>query len=94
MSKKLPIVCYLFTGFDNNNSLTKFITNYKKYKSGYKHDLIVCFKLIPNEKINYLTKKLSTIKHKLFIDPEKKMIGILEVIGELQKNIKIKLFFL
>ena len=72
MSKKLPIVCYLFTGFDNNNSLTKFITNYKKYKSGYKHDLIICFKLIPNEKINYLTKKLSTIEHKLFIDPEKK----------------------
>ena len=68
MNKK-PLVCYLFTGFDKIKSFSNFIKNYKKYKAGYSHDLIVCYKLISAKKIKNLEDKMLNIKHKIFIDP-------------------------
>ena len=37
------LVCYLFTKFDEDKSLINFKANYLNYKSGYDHDLIICF---------------------------------------------------
>ena len=86
-------VCYLYTAFDKKKSLTNFIKNYKKYKSGLSHNLIICYKLLDFNTIIKLRKLLKNIKHIEFIDPEKKMIGILAVIKEYQKNIYKDIFF-
>ena len=69
MSKKRILVCYLFTKFDKKSSLLNFIRYYKKYKSGYKHDLIICYKLFKTEEIKNLEKKIKNLRHSKFIDP-------------------------
>ena len=66
--KKKPLVCYLFTVFDKKNSLKNFIRNYKKYKSGYYHDLLICYKMIGEKHITKLEKELLGIKHIKFVD--------------------------
>jgi len=67
MSKN-PIVCYLFTKFDKTKSLNSFIKNYKKYKPGHNHNLIICYKLLKKKNINTLEKKFQDIEHKVFVD--------------------------
>jgi hypothetical protein len=67
--KNEVIVAYLFSGFENKENLYNFIKHYKKYRSGYKHRLLICFKLIDNKKINELRKILKKIKHIEFLDP-------------------------
>ena len=84
-----PLVCYLFTGFDKSKSFFNFINNYKKYNSGYNHDLFICYKLLNNKRINILENKIKKIKHKVFIDLQQIMIGILVVIVDLLKNLEI-----
>lgn len=66
--KKKTLICYLFTVFDKKNSLKNFINNYKKYKSGYSHDLLICYKLINEKHIIKLEKELHGIKHIKFVD--------------------------
>jgi hypothetical protein len=61
--KRKPIICYLFTVFDKKKSLKNFIKNYKKHKSGYQHDLLICYKLINKKKIIQLEKELLKITH-------------------------------
>ena len=53
MYKKKIIVCYLFTGFDKITSFNNFIRHYKKYKSGYKHSLLICYKLLKEKKLKF-----------------------------------------
>ena len=62
------IVCYLFTTFDTQKTLNDFINNYKKYKAGARHKLIICLKLFKRNEIIKLRKKLKTLKHIEFID--------------------------
>ena len=69
MYKKKIIVCYLFTGFDKITSFNNFIRHYKKYKSGYKHSLLICYKLLKEKKIKILEKKITDLNHQVFIDP-------------------------
>ena len=45
------LVCYLFTKFDNKETLLNFVQNYKKYDSGLNHDLLICFKLMDNNQV-------------------------------------------
>jgi hypothetical protein len=66
--KKKTLICYLFTGFDKISSLKKFIDSYKKYKSGYQHDLLICYKLINEKKINKLEKEFVKINHIKYVD--------------------------
>ena len=68
MSKSKIVVCYLFTKFNKTSSLTNFVKNYKKFNSGYIHDLLICYKLLDINKIKILEKKLSTLKHTKFVD--------------------------
>ena len=72
MSKIKPLVCYLFTAFDNENSFINFIKNYKKYNAGHKHDLLICYKLMKTNQIEKFEKKISNLKHLIFKDPGKK----------------------
>tara|TARA_B100001063_G_scaffold168006_1_gene157053 strand:- start:863 stop:1666 length:804 start_codon:yes stop_codon:yes gene_type:complete len=66
----IPIVCYLFTVFDEISSMSDFINHYNKFNSGMKHKLIVCFKLLEISKVKILRNKLNNINYEEFIDPE------------------------
>ena len=69
--ENIPIVCYLFTCFDEISSLKEFIKNYKKYSSGINHKLIICFKLLDRSKINDLVNIIININFTPYIDPVK-----------------------
>jgi hypothetical protein len=62
------LVCYLFTKFDDESSLIKFIDNYKKMLSGLDHDLLICFKLLDKNRIDNLKIYLKNIKYIEYID--------------------------
>ena len=66
---KKPIVCYLFTKFDKIDSLKDFIKNYQNYESGLDHDLLICLKLINQNKMKEILKELNNLKFTKFIDP-------------------------
>ena len=42
--KKKPLVVYLLYYPILEKTLKDFVRNYKKYKSGYDHELLICFK--------------------------------------------------
>ena len=67
--KKKILICYLFTKFDKLSSLNKFINNYKKFRAGYEHDLLICYKLLNQKIINRLEKKILQFQHHYFKDP-------------------------
>ena len=71
MNKKI-LVSYLSTKFDTKKSFDDFVKNYKKYKSGYKHRLLICYKLLEKKKIDIYRKKLKSLNHLEFIDFEKR----------------------
>ena len=61
------IVTYLSTKYSKISDLNKFLKSYKKFKSGSKHKLIICFKQLSKKE---LTKRLSLIKKiDYYIDP-------------------------
>ena len=64
-----PVICYLFTKYDEEKSLLDFKENYLNFDSGLNHDLIICYKLISKKKIDYLNNKLDKIKFDIFLDP-------------------------
>ncbi len=65
-----PVVCYLFTKFDNIESLINFKKNYIRFKSGCSHHLVICFKLLDKNTIHVLKEKLKDITYEEFIDPK------------------------
>lgn len=67
MTKK-TIVLYVFSKYDNVKRLKEFIKYYYKYDSGYKHKLIICYKLIKDTEIKKYRLITSKIKHDEFID--------------------------
>ena len=69
---KKPLVVYLFTKFDEIESLIKFKINYLKFHSGYSHDLLICFKLLDEENLKSIKKKLNGLHYISFVDHEKK----------------------
>jgi len=62
------IVVYLCYYKNNFTHVDKFINNYKKYKSGINHNLLICFKNLDHEKIIFLKKKFKKIKYNFVID--------------------------
>ena len=87
------IVCYLFTAFDKREKLISFIRHYRKNKPGLNHKLVICYKLLDTKEIIKTRKYLKNINYIEFIDPIKKMIGILVVIKEYQNYSMIKKFY-
>jgi len=63
------IVCYLCTKFDDLDSFDYFIKNYKKYDSGLKHKLLICYKMLNAKSIYLRENKLNAIKHIQYLDP-------------------------
>ena len=68
MNKK-NLVCYLFTKYDDKKSLINFIKNYKLNPAGYRHRLLVCFKLLDQKNIIYARLLLKNTNYIEFIDP-------------------------
>ena len=66
---KKAYVCYLYTKFDDFQKINNFIKHYKKFKSGLKHQLIICFKLLNDNEIAIIKKSIKNIKFESFIDP-------------------------
>ena len=62
------LVCYLITKFDDENTLLTFLENYKNFKSGYPHELLICFKLFNKDRLEIFRKLLININHTEFID--------------------------
>ena len=71
MSKKI-IVCYLVTKFDESDSFDKFFRYYKNNLAGVSHQLLICYKLMDENKIKILEKKINNITHIKFVDHCKK----------------------
>ncbi len=70
--KKNPLVCYLFTCFDEIDSIRNFKNNYLRFNSGLNHDLVICFKLLNQKQISKITKELDNLKFINFTDPYNK----------------------
>ncbi|MBD1159374.1 hypothetical protein IDG58_04235 [Pelagibacterales bacterium SAG-MED19] len=69
ITKNNPIVCYLFTCFDNIDSIINFKNNYLKFNSGFSHNLVICFKLLNQKQITNIIKELSDLEFINFVDP-------------------------
>ena len=93
MSNKTPLICYLFTKYDKIRSLSAFVKNYKKYKAGYKHDLVICYKLFKIKEIQFLEKILN-LKHFKFIDTHNENDWDFGSYGWLLKIFKQNYFFM
>lgn len=63
------LVVYVFSKFDDIDRFQKFIDSYKKYSAGYSHELVLCFKLLDDEKLNLCRSIASDVFYKEFIDP-------------------------
>ena len=68
MKYKKILVCYLFTKYDDKKSLINFVRNYKFNKSGVRHKLLICFKLLNNKNISSLKLSIKNLKYTEFND--------------------------
>ena len=91
--KKIKVL-YLSSKYTKLKNLKNFIYNYKKFKSGLRHELIICFKNLDFKELKKRKKILKKIKYTEYIDPSKKMIMSGEVLAEYQKNLIQVLFFI
>ena len=71
-NRKNIIVLYLSTTYSKVSDLKKFIGNYKQYKSGCNHKLIICFKKLNKKELNKRIKIIKNISY--VIDTEIIMI--------------------
>ena len=62
------IICYHFTAFDSIKNIKRFIKYYKKYKTGSKHALLICNKLIDKQKVALIKKILKNTNYIHYID--------------------------
>ncbi len=71
MNKK-PTIVYLISNYDEESNIFNFIKNYKRYKAGLKHDLIICFKNCYSKVFeNKIKNKIYPYPYKKFIDSGK-----------------------
>ena len=69
LETNIPVVCYLFTYLDEVSSLENFKSNYNRFDPGTDHELIICFKLLDNDKITQFSSILKSLRYKIFKDP-------------------------
>ena len=70
INHKKILVFYNSSKYSDKKDLIVFLKNYKRYKSGIKHKLLVCFKNLEKKEILKRKKILKKIKYIPFIDPE------------------------
>ena len=63
---------YLSTNYTKIINLKNFILNYKKFKSGIKHQLVICFKNLDSKELNKRKKLLKKVEYVEYIDPSQK----------------------
>ena len=66
--KKITVL-YLSTKYTKTTNLKTFILNYKKFKSGIKHQLVICLKNLDLRELENRKKLLKKIEHIEYIDP-------------------------
>ena len=62
-------VLYLSTKYTKISSLKNFILNYRKFKPGLKHQLVICFKNLDLKELKERKKLLKKIEYQEYIDP-------------------------
>ena len=67
--KKIKVL-YLSSKYTKTINLKNFIKNYKKFKSGLKHELIICFKNLDLKELRK-EKYFKKIRYTEYIDPSK-----------------------
>ena len=90
-----PTIVYLISNYDSLSNIFKFIKNYKKYKAGHAHNLIICYKNCYNKNLDKsIKKKINPFKYKKFIDFGKNDFdwGSYKRVAKKNKN-KILFFF-
>lgn len=71
MNKK-PTIVYLISNYDEESNIFSFIKNYKRYKAGLKHNLIICFKNCYSKVFeNKIRKKIYPYSYVKFVDINK-----------------------
>ena len=55
-------VLYLSSKYTKIINLKKFIVNYKKFKPGFKHELIICFKNLDLKELKKRQKMLKKLQ--------------------------------
>ena len=63
---------YLSTKYTKTIKLKNFISNYKKFKSGIKHQLVICFKNLDSKEYKKRKNLLKKTKYNEYKDPEEK----------------------
>ena len=72
MNSKI-IACYLCSPYASMNAIKNFVKFYKRYKSGIKHNLVICLKNFEKKKIKFIQNQyFSNLKYISFIDTERK----------------------
>jgi len=66
---KKVTVLYLSTKYTKISSLKNFILNYRKFKPGLKHKLVICFKNLDLKELKERKKLLKKIEYLEYIDP-------------------------
>jgi hypothetical protein len=69
---KKILVIYLSTCYTKRVNLINFIKNYRKFKAGVEHELLICFKNLSEKEKKIRKKLLVKISCEFFIDPENK----------------------
>jgi hypothetical protein len=67
---KKIIVAYLSSGFVKTKSLSMFLKNIKKFKPGYPHETIICFKKLDHFEKKKRVKLIERLNISFFDDVE------------------------
>jgi len=86
-------VIYLSSKYTKIINLKKFIVNYKKFKPGLKHELIICFKNLDLKELKKRQKMLKKTKYTEYIDPSKKNDHEWGSIGRISKKFNASIIF-
>ena len=65
------LVLYVFSKYDDIERLREFVKSYKKHDLGFPHNLLICYKLLDDEKLQLCRIITSSIKHEEFVDLHK-----------------------
>lgn len=90
---KKYLVLYLSSKYTKIINLKNFLNNYKKFKSGLKHDLVICFKNLDPMELKKRKKILNKIKYVEYIDPSTKNDHEWGSIGRVSKEFNPSVIF-
>jgi hypothetical protein len=90
--KKIKVL-YLSSKYTKTINLKNFIKNYKKFKPGLNHELIICFKNLDLIELRKRKNILKKIRYTEYIDPSKKNDHEWGSIGRVSKEFNPSIIF-